>query len=464
MEKIAIIGARGFQRRDEDVRIECFAWNRLNKIKNLRDYDVIIIDLLTIKDPEDIKWKDLLKHLIPAETAAILTSECNIFVIGDPRFELQEPAKNRKKIVSKPFLAWTGMEFFWDKRPGDTVDFQGRGYWGYREYIKYLKKWDYSLRKAELDLSVFEKIVNMDNLRSKGQTLDVHENFFCRNRYGYALAFAITLAFKGRTIEPLPGGIVFLPRINLGEDETLALILKDICGVEISVPEPGWIEEIKAPGQKKIDDEIVSIKSEIQSLEEKLSDAELHRKEARSCLRLLYDRGLSLEEAVRDVFRKLGADVETPENPGKEDGWISVQAGDETYQGVLEVKGTRNDEFDETGRRQLSEWIQNGIDDRDKVYKGIFVGNNATEKPVDERPEGFSNSWKRAAKRQKIAVLKSADLYVVYKLRFYGRLSDEDMLEFWQRLFETNGIFDTRPYWEMLKSEEKTDEKRETNS
>lgn len=462
MGKIAIIGARGFQQRDEDVCIECFAWNKLSKIRNLRDYDTVLLNLLSIQDKEVINWAEFRKNLNYNSMRDIIVHEGSIIVVGDPRFSIRRKPPGKKKEFEEPFLAWTGIHFEWDNKPGDSLDFDYdysyRAYWG---YIDKLKSWDYSLRNCDHDSSI-----DLSNFHKKRQNLIVVDDFFCKNRYGGGLAFKISFKLVDVSRDQLlswTGPLIFLPRINLNEEATIALILKDICGVEISVPEPEWIEEIKAPGQKAIYDEIDRITLEIQSLDGKLNNAKERRENARSCLKLLYDGGPSLEEAVRNVLSELGAVVEAPEEPGKEDGWVTVQVGDKIFEGVLEVKHTRNDEFDAKGRRQLGEWIQRGIENRHKRYKGIFIGNNAIEKPINERPQGFSEEWKEAAKLQKIIAMHSVDLYLIHSLRFNRKLNDEDMAEFWCCLFETEGVFDFSPYWEILKSGNETDEQHETN-
>jgi hypothetical protein len=65
----------------------------------------------------------------------------------------------------------------------------------------------------------------------------------------------------------------------------------------------------------------------------------------------------------------------------KEDGWIKVLAGDETFEGVLEIRGVRGQHFGLRGLRQLSDWIERGISLHKKTYFGIFVGNSAIEDP-----------------------------------------------------------------------------------
>jgi hypothetical protein len=247
------------------------------------------------------------------------------------------------------------------------------------------------------------------------------------------------------------GPLIFLPAISLNADETRQLILADICGVQASVPEPEWINQFVAPGQSKVDDEIKKIEADLQNVQKKLQDAKDRRSKTRECLKLLYEREFALEPVARDILRGLGAHVEDPSEPNKEDGWIVVRIADKTHEGVLEIKSTRGDQFGEDGRKQLLDWIDRGRTLRGKNYKGIFIGSNAVDKPLKERPWAFSDSWTKAASLSGICVLKTEDLYVIHLLNAKGAI---DLNRFWEGLFSTNGVFDMKHYWDMLAPKE----------
>jgi hypothetical protein len=117
----------------------------------------------------------------------------------------------------------------------------------------------------------------------------------------------------------------------------------------------------------------------------------------------------------------------------------------ETYEGVLEIKSAKSDQFSEDGRRQVLDWIERGRTIRGKNYKGIFIGNSAVTKPLkalSDRPDAFSDSWKKAAKLSQICAMKSEELYLIYLLHKKGKVNLDD---FWTKLFKTDGIFDIKP-------------------
>jgi hypothetical protein len=195
-----------------------------------------------------------------------------------------------------------------------------------------------------------------------------------------------------------------------------------------------------------IDDRIAQINSTLVEQQAALETALADRVKARECLKLLYEREYALEPVVRDILSQLGAKVEEPTEKNKEDGWITIQVAGKTHEGVIEIKSAKSDQFSEDGRRQVLDWIERGRTQRSKNYKGIFIGNSAVTKPLKElgdRPDAFSDGWKKAAKLSGICAIKSEDLFYIYILHKQGKVNPDD---FWAKLFTTDGVFDIRPF------------------
>jgi hypothetical protein len=239
------------------------------------------------------------------------------------------------------------------------------------------------------------------------------------------------------------GRIYFLPEISLDEDESLLIVLRDFCDAASELPEPEWVSDFSVPGQKPIDEKIAQIQATLAEQQSALGKATTERTAVRSCLKLLYEREFALEPVVRNILGQLGAKVEEPIEKNKEDGWITIQVAGTTFAGVLEIKSAKNDQFGEDGRKQLLDWIDRGRTLRNKNYKGIFIGNSAVTKPLNDRPNAFSDSWKKAAALSQICAMKSEELYYIYLLHKQGKLNLDD---FWTKLFTTNGIFDIKPF------------------
>ena len=473
--KVVLVGAKGFQRTTQDVQVDCFLWSQFGKIKNVRDYDTVVLNLLPLasdKNRSIVTWSKFFSLLDFHSAVDILQNGGMILVIGDPKFQVSldpPPKKNKKSQETQeaktvPFLQWSGVKFAWDSEPGDTVIFEDDyDHRAFADYIGKLSKWDYSLELCRLNEETLGDHFNLEYIKSNNMDIHLSKDFFCRNRYKHALAFALRLQFRKEAyygmhprmeVSQSFGPMVFLPKVSLSEDETVQLALSSVCGIESDLPEPAWLDEFTAPGQKKIDDAITRINAELQTTFGQLGKAHSDREKSRHCLKLLYEREYDLEPVVRDILRGLGAHVEDPEDKGKEDAWIVVNVGERTYEGVLEVKSTRADEFGEGGRKQLLDWIDRGRTLRGKNYKGIFIGNSAVDKALRERPWAFNDNWTKAAKLSHICALKTEDLYIIHLLKARGAIQMDD---FWQDLFETNGVLDMKKYLEILAPKERTE-------
>jgi hypothetical protein len=398
---------------------------------------MLVVGLLSLTTPHLINSAHFRRIVNFQSVRDILKPGGTIIVVGDPHFSIQSDEK-----TEEPFLKWTGVKFYWNNARGDTVITSSHYlHHPYKEYLKHLKRWDYSLRSCEVDLDVLGEAYDLERMGKANIRPTVVLDGFSRNRYGNALAFSVRIALESPTrYEPVEqlGSVIILPKVELTEDEALVLILRDVCGVESRLPEPDWVGRYVAPGQEAIDTQIQLIRAEIEAGAQSLRAAEAKRESARKYLRLLYDRGDSLEEIVREVLRGLGAEVEDPENPGQEDGWITVRIGGQVLEGVLEVKSTRNPQFGLEGIRQLLDWVNRGVEAKGKKHKGIFVGSSSVDRPPEERPDPFGNQWRQSAELHQIAAIRVENLYALHVRKAAGTINVED---FWRGLFETNGVF-----------------------
>ncbi len=454
--RAVIIGAQGFRRSDDIVEIECFSWEGVADIPNPSDYDTIILNLISLGDPATVNWSGFFEKFTVDTTREVLINNGHIVIVGDPRFWAEEPVHRPggEESPGREFLSWTGVEFDWDNRPGRTKK-QPKNDPLIERYMNYIDKtsrWDYSLknwRGLQVRPADIAKVLGVEET---GFSSEVELERLCENRYGGLVIFAIRLSIRHARWHSsgvyVPetvriGRIIFLPAIDMPGDELVAMVLTDILRIQVVVPEPSWASSIVAPGQPRVDDTIAQIKNNIAELEECLKNAVQERERVRRAVRLLYKIGDELEDAVREILALLGATIEPPKERGKEDGWLTVEIGGEILEGVLEVKGTRRDQFSVEGLRQLMEWKSRGIMNRKKNYKGVFVGNSAIEKPLSERELPFSTDWRGTAERAELVALDIRDLYRLYCLHHTGNLESD---KFWNALFRTNGVFDITPF------------------
>lgn len=457
--RVAIVGAEGFRKTDDRVEITCFTWDGLANISNPSDYDAIIFYLISLKNSGVVNWRYFFEKFTVEATLEVLINSGMIVIVGDPRFWPDEPMylPGGEQSPGKQFLSWTGGEFDWDNRPGKTKKYgkNDRSSEVYKNYIETISHWNYSLKEyrgPQVPPSLIAKVLGKSRTQFSSE---VELQRLCENRYGGLVVFAIQLSIRERqslfsrdytTKTVRVGRIVFLPEIDKPEHEVVAMVLKDIVGIPVIVPEPSWASAIVAPGQACIDERITQINGAIDDLEAQLKTAVEARERVRRCVHLLYKLGDELEDVVRDILGLLGSEIETPEKLGKEDGWITVKIGSDTFEGVLEIKGTRRDHFSSEGLRQLMDWKTQGNTDRKKSYKGVFVGSSAIDKPITERQAPFTADWKETAERAEIVALDTRDLYQLYCIDHGGSL---DRNQFWRALFRTKGVFDIRPFLEQ---------------
>ncbi len=455
-KKILIIGSIAYKKSDSKVRIDCYSWREVGEIKNPRDYHTLIINLLSIPDEKSrsqVPWDEVRSRLTIYTSTQIMKRGGDIVFIGDPRFRIptrkKSPAKHSN--IDIPFLKWTGLKFDWDNSSGDTMHAVGDNP-EYEQYLKRLSQWHYSLADVVMDKLIMGQYVDFGGLEQEGIIVSLLTTKLCANLSHFALAFTVSLEYYKdkktryeirKELFYTEGSIIFLPRIDAMEEEALEIVLRDICRVEIMPPEPSWVKQYVAPGQKSIDEKISIHQESITKEKECLEKDEDKRVEVRECLKLLYVGEMELELVVWNILEKLGANIERPKNPGKEDGWIEVKVGNRNHRGVLEIKSTRSCQFGEDAIGQLAKWKDRAIRLRKTAYKGIFIGNSCRDKPPNQRPEPFADGWRKSANMSEICALMTTDSYRLYELKCCGKFDTDT---FWSDVFQTNGILDVDKY------------------
>ncbi len=443
--KVVVIGSQSFRHRSPDVLLESFSWGDLRRLKNLRDYDRIVINLLSA-NAETIDWKYFVSLLNPVTSKDVLGPEGEIVVIGDPRFDIPV-ASTTEAAETTPFLAWTLTDFLWDDVPSDSLHWsQSYQFDEFKTYLRGLTTTRYSLLSAALNQGHYELLFDSQKVHEADLRARIDVRAACSTRYGNPVAFE--LRFR---IETIPnryspaqakvewGRVVLLPATDVAEEELISTVLRDFFGVELTAPEPEWLKGIEVPAQETVDASIDDARTELAKVVRRLAELEEDRARVREILRMLYETGPSLEATVLSAFEHLGASVERPIETNKEDGWLSVHIDGVDRVAVLEVKGTRGRQHGEDGLKQLNLWVDRGVRLRQVKPKGIFVGNHDVGTDPDERGPAFSPEFLRTAELHEFVVMTTTDLYAAYVAREQQLL---DLDAFWSDLFSTSGAFD----------------------
>lgn len=237
------------------------------------------------------------------------------------------------------------------------------------------------------------------------------------------------------------GNIIFIPNINLNiaefsyynekKDEeywtdeaikfgkmfknTLVSIDKSIKGEESKTPTPDWCEKnrfqlIEAEKTKNIIKQntvtIEGLKKENKKLLEVLNEQE-------SLKDLLFESGKTLERAVTKALRILGYEAE-----GFDDGTLELDQviiSPEGLRYIGECEGKDSKDIDVSKFRQLLDSLNEDFE-RDEVEEkafGLIFGNPQRLMEPSKRHLDFTQKCKNGAKREKIGLVKTTDLFIV---------------------------------------------------
>ncbi|HEX5221744.1 MAG TPA: hypothetical protein VFZ59_19420, partial [Verrucomicrobiae bacterium] len=285
--KLLLIGATGFNRVQDGLRLDCLPWDHLSEVASVRDYDGLVLSLLSIASTETrakVDWGKFTRLLDFSAATDVLTHGGKIIILGDPRFEIPDA-----KGQAQPFLRWTGVDFEWSNQPGDSVKFDERNSM-FKGYVKHLRAWDYSLRQCRLNKAVFAERWDLSDLEARGHRISTPVVPVCANRVGHSIAFTFFQRVTRDGRIKIPYGLTYvLPKLSLDENETLRIVLRDFCDVPFETPEPEWLADINIPGQKALDARIAEINAALAEQQAALQQALAERAEARTCLKLLFE-------------------------------------------------------------------------------------------------------------------------------------------------------------------------------
>jgi hypothetical protein len=425
--------------RDEFV-LDRVAWGDLTKIKNLNDYDEIVINL-TSRSSLSAKSFDQFETQIntifnQSSWAHILLSGGIIVVVGNPNSTFVTKNDRNNIVQVQPLQAM--LDLTEDSRPLDyrRVERTERNlesdYKTVNKYLDSVKTWKYSLAKIGINnfwrhsLAAFNLSVscNAIGITSYNTALAVHFQFYVMHREG----------------QEHRGSIICLPPLGEGAEAEDLFIIKEFLGVTTNLPAPEWVKKLHLPNQTNIENEIVSKHEEAKKLQKQISDVEAQHEVCKRWYRLLYDDGGSLEAIVKESFELLGASV-AKATKEKDDYRVKVSGFSE---GVMEIKGTHNPKFSIGALRQLAGWMDEVIAHESIVVKGIFVGNSARNDEPRSRDKLFEKNNENYAIIKDIVILRSMDLFCLSILKQLGLL---DVDAFWKEFYGCKGALPVEKYW-----------------
>ncbi len=280
-------------------------------------------------------------------------------------------------------------------------------------------RWDYSLR-------IKAKDEPLGKVRKFGET-----------NFGTCVAASFAIG---------PGWIIVLPSLGATSEADENYVIENFLKLRSGLAAPAWSTELVVPQQAQIEarrNEALARAREFIAIAKNEKECLI---QAQRWKRLLFDGGIGLEEIVREAFTVLGAAVSKPTKERADCRLVVPPHGS----CVVEVKGTRGDQFARRALRQLNEWIDEAVSAELVQVKGAFIGNSARDKHPDERAAMFDINNLDYAKLKQMVILRSADLYCLVLLQLIGAL---DAKQFWKEFFRCVGDFDAANYWAVLPSE-----------
>ena len=447
--RIAVLGAAGFDVTAAGTIVRCFPWTYHGTASEVADFDVAIVNLAGAEVRESFPGGPALPTDIDgAIVSALLTAARRLIdaggevvVVGRPDtyyWGAGGPGHGPGWTVQ---VEWTGLRLNWDEHTGDRIE-RTEDETPFAPYLARVKRYEYSLTGAigaELYRPTGHPMDPWGGLPRAVARMEVvtQQLLWTRHRGLVASVHSVWSPLEGPGRQP--ARVVLLPPLTEGGDESVTVILRDVYGVPVASPDAPWLTTIAAPGEQAVQAQIEAVNDQIAALEDTLRQLEVERATLRRALRLLSQGGPELEVEVRDAFRRLGADVEDPTEPNKEDGWIVVRLPGVTLHGVLEIKSTQKTAFDEGGLRQLQEWKARGTGKRGVAYKGLFIGNSAYGLAPDARPDPFGTNFRRtAASNDLVALTTTVLLAELTQVVDQGTAADN----FWRKLFATRGVYE----------------------
>ncbi|MEW6600803.1 MAG: DUF4388 domain-containing protein [Nitrospirota bacterium] len=204
-----------------------------------------------------------------------------------------------------------------------------------------------------------------------------------------------------------------LPEDNVSSgirEDTVALSELQMSG-RLTVQPPSWVFDpsFRTPEENALHKEIADISKKIGALEQERKDLE-HRIDSSASIRaLLYEQGNELELAVLDALTILGFSARPLEESGS-DCNIIFESPEGRCLGNVEGKDNMAidiDRFSQLERNLQEDFAREGVEE---YAKGVIIGNAERLRPPSDRGETFTVKCVTAAKRVRIALVRTSDL------------------------------------------------------
>ncbi|GAI57947.1 unnamed protein product, partial [marine sediment metagenome] len=206
--------------------------------------------------------------------------------------------------------------------------------------------------------------------------------------------------------------------VQLGKKLATCLLEMDkaLCSSRELTPAPDWTSHARFRVAEEVflQKDIKAIGGEIQALQEKRSGllAELER--AGGLRRLLYEKGRPLEEAIVLALELLGFKAERYRDAESEFDSVFVSR-EGRFLGEAEGKDNKAMSIDKLSQLERNLQEDFAKDNVTEFAKGVLFGNAFRLQPPSQRSEFFTTKCLAGARRSKVALVRTTDLFKVAK-------------------------------------------------
>ncbi len=390
------------------------------------DYNMVIFNLssLTIKKLIEINGKDkyYLSNIRDQIVEAQEKTDLIVFCIIDKFIsDSYNSLDNGKKISN---YTWCPIIPIFEENAGKKIPKQNKTL--KIRYPNMIKDWEVLLYKHYNN-------TNYEDGDDWDYSFDIKKVSYLVNNLKRDIAFGLTWSisvhsnYRKGSNKP----IIFLPKI---EDLSKGInsILEDL--VLIEDPEPDWINEIEAPGEKDIKTKVKDKKEQIDKLKREKEELISESKDITKFKKLLYLQGKSLEKIVEEGLFLLNVNLKKLEVDNLEDRVFEY----DSFSIPFEIRGKDNNELNE---KDLSQLIKR-IADRDKGEKyktrGVFVINHFRNLRPSERGNVCHSNIIKQAETFNICIISTIEIF-----NLVNEVLSGEKIELKDCLFNTAGLFNS---------------------
>ena len=193
---------------------------------------------------------------------------------------------------------------------------------------------------------------------------------------------------------------------------SLVAVHRAINGNASITPAPDWASDTtyRLRREDELEEAIRATSSKIETLQSEQRTLEGEIKQVRALRRLLYEQGEQLEEVILDVLKLFGFEAESYRDADSEFDAVFTSA-EGRFLGEAEGKDRRP--IDIRKLRQLIDNLEEDFarDEIEEYAKGVLFGNSHRLQSLNKRPVDFTTKCYTSAKRSKIALVRTADMF-----------------------------------------------------